>query len=91
MGTRNKIHHTYRLQYTYVCTRVAGDTDFCAVELDEGRVKVQLDLGSGQASVRSPTGLVFNDLSWHQVRVCCDACGAAYVMHESEKRWQDVA
>ena len=51
-------------------TRVAGDTDFCAVELDEGRVKVQLDLGSGQASVRSPTGLVFNDLSWH--KVCAD-------------------
>ena len=46
---------------------MSGDTDFCSIELDGGAVVLRIDLGSGEASVRSPPGVVFNDLNWHKV------------------------
>ena len=47
----------------------AGTTDYCTVTLRAGAVCVKIDLGSGEATLVSPPGLVFNDLQWHTVRV----------------------
>ena len=44
-----------------------GETDFCVIELEGGKLVVRIDLGSGEATVRSPAELVFNDLRWHKV------------------------
>ena len=47
----------------------AGATDYCVVTLQSGMIKVRLDLGSGDATLQTPPGLVFNDFQWHVVRV----------------------
>jgi len=56
-------------QPTALLLLAAGTDDFCAVSLDSGAVRVRIDLGTGEASVVSPAGLVFNDLQWHSVRL----------------------
>lgn len=47
----------------------AGTTDYCKVLLQSGSVQATLDLGSGEAILVSPPGLVFNDLQWHSVHL----------------------
>lgn len=47
----------------------AGATDFCVVTLQFGIIRARMDLGSGEAVLQTPPGLVFNDFQWHQVRV----------------------
>ena len=47
----------------------AGSTDFCSVQLQDGAVRVRLDLGSGESSLRSPPGLTFDDQRWHHVHI----------------------
>ena len=56
-------------QPTALLLLAAGTNDFCAVSLDSGAVRVRIDLGTGEASVVTPAGLVFNDLQWHSVRL----------------------
>ena len=56
-------------QSTSLLLLAAGTNDFCAVSLDSGAVRVRIDLGSGEASVVTLPGLVFNDLQWHSVRL----------------------
>ena len=56
-------------QSTSLLLLAAGTNDFCVVSLDSGAVRVRIDLGSGEASVVTPRGLVFNDLQWHSVRL----------------------
>ena len=46
-----------------------GSTDFCIIELRNGMVHVRVDLGSGEATLGSPPGLVFNDMRWHQLHL----------------------
>ena len=55
------------VEYFFVFFLMSGDTDFCSIELDGGAVVLRIDLGSGEASVQSPPGVVFNDLNWHKV------------------------
>ena len=47
----------------------AGDIDYCLVVLQNGAIHVRLDLGSGDAQLTTPPGVVFNDLHWHAVRL----------------------
>jgi chondroitin sulfate proteoglycan 4 len=47
----------------------AGATDYCVVTLQSGAVRARIDLGSGDATLQTPPGLVFNDFQWHTVRV----------------------
>jgi len=56
-------------QSTALLLLAAGTNDFCAVMLDSGAVRVRIDLGSGEASVSTRPGYVFNDLQWHSVRL----------------------
>ena len=56
-------------QPTSLLLLAAGTNDFCVVSLDDGAVRVRIDLGSGEASVMTRPGRVFNDLHWHSVRL----------------------
>ena len=56
-------------QSTSLLLLAAGTNDFCVVSLESGGVRVRIDLGSGEASVRTRPDRVFNDLQWHSVRV----------------------
>lgn len=47
----------------------AGATDYCVVTLQAGVVRARIDLGSGDAALQTPPGLVFNDFQWHAVRL----------------------
>lgn len=47
----------------------AGSFDYCVVALQAGAVVVRLDLGSGDATVSSPSGISFHDSAWHSVFV----------------------
>lgn len=46
---------------------VAGTTDYCIVELDNGRIKVNINLGAGESELLSPNNLKLNDFTWHEV------------------------
>lgn len=48
---------------------VAGTTDYCIVQLEKGRIKININLGSGEAEVVSPSSLKLNDLEWHDVSI----------------------
>ncbi|CAG9855229.1 unnamed protein product [Phyllotreta striolata] len=48
---------------------VAGTTDYCIVQLEKGRLKININLGSGEAEVISPIGSKLNDLKWHEVAI----------------------
>jgi chondroitin sulfate proteoglycan 4 len=45
----------------------AGRTDYCVIELVDGMVQVHINLGSGDTTLGSPPGVVFNDLQWHSL------------------------
>ncbi|XP_016337137.1 chondroitin sulfate proteoglycan 4-like [Sinocyclocheilus anshuiensis] len=47
----------------------AGETDFLWVGLHSGRVQVQIQLGSGERTVRPERGIPLNDLTWHTVEL----------------------
>uniref|UniRef100_A0A672L2V5 Si:dkeyp-41f9.3 n=1 Tax=Sinocyclocheilus grahami TaxID=75366 RepID=A0A672L2V5_SINGR len=47
----------------------AGETNFLWVGLHSGRVQVQIQLGSGERTVRSEKGIPLNDLTWHTVEL----------------------
>jgi len=69
-GSRTDILLSFRTsQLTSLLLLAAGTNDFCSVSLDSGAVRVRIDLGSGEASVITQPGLVFNDLQWHRVRL----------------------
>ncbi len=46
-----------------------GTTDYCIVELQAGALRVRVDLGSGEASLGSQPGMIFNDLRWHHIHL----------------------
>ncbi|XP_048398183.1 chondroitin sulfate proteoglycan 4 [Stegostoma tigrinum] len=43
----------------------AGESDYCLVELQSGRIQVKLELGSGEKILRSERGVKLNDLAVH--------------------------
>lgn len=48
---------------------VAGTTDYCIVELENGRIKININLGAGESELYSPGNLKWNDLKWHEVTI----------------------
>lgn len=48
---------------------VAGTTDYCIVELENGRIKVNINLGAGESEILTPVNPKFNDLKWHVVNI----------------------
>lgn len=60
----------------------AGSTDYCRILLQGGSVQVGIDLGSGEAVLGSPPGVVFNDLQWHSVRVKQNASRVILIIDE---------
>ncbi|RWS25499.1 Chondroitin sulfate proteoglycan 4-like protein, partial [Leptotrombidium deliense] len=47
----------------------AGPIDYCLITLENGALKVRINLGSGEAILTSKSGLKLNDLVWHQVDI----------------------
>ncbi|RWS29422.1 Chondroitin sulfate proteoglycan 4-like protein [Leptotrombidium deliense] len=47
----------------------AGPIDYCLITLDNGALKLRINLGSGEAILTSKSGLKLNDLVWHQVDI----------------------
>ncbi|OQV11780.1 Chondroitin sulfate proteoglycan 4 [Hypsibius exemplaris] len=47
----------------------AGETDYCLVELRNGRLRVRVNLGSGESVLQSPRGLRLDDNVWHTVQL----------------------
>ncbi|KAK9890480.1 hypothetical protein WA026_010562 [Henosepilachna vigintioctopunctata] len=48
---------------------VAGTTDFCIVQIERGRLKVNINLGAGESEIVSPDNILFNDFKWHNVSI----------------------
>lgn len=48
---------------------VAGTTDYCIIRLENGRIKININLGAGESELVSPRSLKFNDFKWHQVSI----------------------
>ncbi|XP_055346418.1 chondroitin sulfate proteoglycan 4-like [Paramacrobiotus metropolitanus] len=47
----------------------AGETDYCLVELRNGRLRVRVNLGSGESVLQSPRGLRLDDYVWHTAQL----------------------
>ncbi|XP_051972193.1 chondroitin sulfate proteoglycan 4 [Xyrauchen texanus] len=47
----------------------AGKTEFLWVGLHSGRIRVRIDLGSGERALRSEKGIDLSDLTWHKVEL----------------------
>jgi chondroitin sulfate proteoglycan 4 len=48
---------------------VAGKTDYCLIMLQQGMLKVHINLGAGESEVSSPRGFRLDDLQWHTVKL----------------------
>lgn len=46
---------------------IAGTTDFCIVRLENSRLRININLGAGEAELLSPPNYILNDLKWHNV------------------------
>lgn len=44
-------------------------TDYCIVGLDNGRLKVNINLGAGESELLSSGDVVLNDFKWHDVLI----------------------
>ncbi|KAK2724192.1 hypothetical protein QYM36_000899, partial [Artemia franciscana] len=47
----------------------AGKIDYCLLLLQDGALKVRINLGSGETELSTPRGLKLNDLGWHEVKL----------------------
>uniref|UniRef100_A0A1Y1JQR6 Chondroitin sulfate proteoglycan 4 n=2 Tax=Photinus pyralis TaxID=7054 RepID=A0A1Y1JQR6_PHOPY len=64
------IHFKFRSQLSNALIfLVAGSIDYCILRLDDSRLKVNINLGSGEFEIASPPGVKLNDLEWHEVTV----------------------
>ncbi|KAK5639651.1 hypothetical protein RI129_012143 [Pyrocoelia pectoralis] len=64
------IHFKFRSQLSNALIfLVAGSTDYCILRLDDSKLKVNINLGSGEFEIASPQGIKLNDLEWHEVTV----------------------
>lgn len=48
---------------------VAGTTDYCIVRLENGRIKININLGAGESELLSPHNLRLSDFKWHEVSI----------------------
>ncbi|KAL3289492.1 hypothetical protein HHI36_022913 [Cryptolaemus montrouzieri] len=64
---------------------VAGTTDFCIVQIEKGRLKVNLNLGAGESELVSPANLILNDLKWHNVSIVRREANLSLTIDSSQK------
>uniref|UniRef100_A0A4W5M9G0 Laminin G domain-containing protein n=1 Tax=Hucho hucho TaxID=62062 RepID=A0A4W5M9G0_9TELE len=70
LSSRTSLHVRFRTsRHSGLLFLAAGETDFLLLELHSGRLQVQLDLGSGERTLRSEKGVHLNDLAWHSVEL----------------------
>uniref|UniRef100_A0A8C8CA96 Laminin G domain-containing protein n=1 Tax=Oncorhynchus tshawytscha TaxID=74940 RepID=A0A8C8CA96_ONCTS len=70
LSSRTSLHVRFRTSsHSGLLFMAAGETDFLLLELHSGRLQVQLDLGSGERTLRSEKGVHLNDLAWHSVEL----------------------
>ncbi|KAM9541272.1 chondroitin sulfate proteoglycan 4-like [Salvelinus alpinus] len=70
LSSRTALHVRFRTSsHSGLLFMAAGETDFLLLELHSGRLQVQLDLGSGERTLRSEKGVHLNDLAWHSVEL----------------------
>ncbi|EFA11160.2 Chondroitin sulfate proteoglycan 4-like Protein [Tribolium castaneum] len=48
---------------------VAGTTDYCIVRLENGRIKININLGAGESELLSQHNFKLNDFKWHEVTI----------------------
>lgn len=46
---------------------VVGTTDYCIVRLENGRLKVNINLGAGESEFLTSKDVKLNDFKWHDV------------------------
>lgn len=46
-----------------------GATDYCIVRLENGRLKVNINLGAGESELLTAKDVKLNDFKWHDVFV----------------------
>lgn len=39
------------------------------MELENGRIKININLGAGETELISPSGVKCNDLQWHEISI----------------------
>lgn len=62
------IHFKFRTRLTNASILlVAGITDYCIVGLEDGRLKVNINLGAGESELLSSRDVKLNDFKWHDV------------------------
>lgn len=59
---------------------VAGATDYCIVRLDNARLKLNINLGSGEFELASPFNTPLNDFEWHQVSILRKEANLSFVI-----------
>ncbi|XP_056646513.1 chondroitin sulfate proteoglycan 4 [Diorhabda sublineata] len=64
---------------------VAGTTDYCIVQLENGKIKININLGSGEAEVVSPDNVKLNDLKWHDVSIKREDANLTLIIDKSHK------
>lgn len=46
---------------------MVGTTDYCIVRLENGRLKVNINLGAGESELLTSKDVKLNDFKWHDV------------------------
>ncbi|KAI5099485.1 chondroitin sulfate proteoglycan 4-like isoform X2 [Silurus meridionalis] len=69
-SSKNSLHVRFRTSSTDgLLFLAAGETDFLWVALQAGFIQVQIELGSGERTLRSEKAAHLNDLTWHSVEL----------------------
>ncbi|KAF5890282.1 chondroitin sulfate proteoglycan 4-like, partial [Clarias magur] len=68
--SKNSLHVRFRTSSADgLLFLAAGETDFLWLALQAGRIQVQIELGSGERTLRSEEAAHLNDLTWHSVEL----------------------
>lgn len=46
---------------------MVGTTDYCIVRLENGRLKVNINLGAGESELLTSKDVKLNDFKWHDI------------------------
>ncbi|XP_026798648.3 chondroitin sulfate proteoglycan 4 [Pangasianodon hypophthalmus] len=69
-SSKNSLHVRFRTSSADgLLFLAAGETDFLWVALQAGRIQVQIELGSGEHTLRSEKAALLNDLTWHSIEL----------------------
>ncbi|KAL1493095.1 hypothetical protein ABEB36_011222 [Hypothenemus hampei] len=69
---------------------VAGVTDYCKVDLENGRIRVVANLGSGEAELVSHSSVQLNDFKWHEISISRKDGNLSMVVDKSRKIYTKI-